>query len=110
MSRLFTYGTLCPGRENAHILANIEGQWSKAFVNGVVHILDWGADCGLPAMVLDAQADAVSGYLLSSDALEKHWLRIDAFEGEQYQRVLADVQLESGERVSAWIYVMNPPA
>lgn len=108
MQRLFTYGTLCPGRENAHILADIEGQWAKAFVKGVVHVLDWGPDQGLPAIVLDPQAAKVSGYLLSSETLDAHWPRIDDFEGFQYQRVLVEVELESGEQRQAWIYAMNP--
>jgi hypothetical protein len=29
MNRLFVYGTLCPNRENAHILAAIGGEWKK---------------------------------------------------------------------------------
>lgn len=108
MQRLFTYGTLCPGRENAHILADIDGQWCKAFVKGVVHVLDWGPDRGLTAIVLDQQADKVAGYLLSSEELEAHWPHIDAFEGFQYQRVEVEVELESGELLRAWIYVMQP--
>jgi len=39
MNRLFVYGTLCPNRENAHILAAIGGEWDKGSVHGTVHIL-----------------------------------------------------------------------
>jgi gamma-glutamylcyclotransferase (GGCT)/AIG2-like uncharacterized protein YtfP len=107
MNRLFTYGTLRPGRENAHILTDIAGQWQKGFVRGVVHVLDWGPDHGLPAMILDDHAEKVEGDVLISDQLIHHWARIDEFEGFQYQRVRTDVELESGELIRAWIYIMN---
>ncbi|KAA8732782.1 gamma-glutamylcyclotransferase [Acinetobacter qingfengensis] len=107
MNHLFTYGTLRPNHENAHILKHIEGTWQKGFVHGVVHILDWGPDQGLPAIVLDEQAERIEGYVLSSDKLVEHWEMLDEFEGFQYKRVRVDVELESGEITRAWIYVMQ---
>ena len=53
MNQLFVYGTLCPNRENAHILGEMKGDWEQASVHGTVHILDWGPDKGLPALVLN---------------------------------------------------------
>jgi hypothetical protein len=35
---------------------------------------------------------------------------LDDFEGFQYQRVMVDVELESGEMVHAWTYQMHPTA
>ena len=107
MNRLFVYGTLCPGRENAHILQPIAGTWAKGSVHGVVHILDWGPDQGLPAIVLDSEAPKVQGYLFTTEKLVDHWARIDDFEGPQYERVPVQVELESGEQTQAWIYVMK---
>ena len=37
MNRLFVYGTLCPNRENAHILGEIGGDWQPAMVHGTIH-------------------------------------------------------------------------
>ena len=110
MNRLFAYGTLCPDRENAHILGNIGGEWQKASVNGVVHTLDWGPDQGLPALVLEENAPKVSGLVFSTDKLAEHWPMLDEFEGFQYQRVKVMVEFETGEMIESWTYQMNPHA
>ena len=34
MQRLFVYGTLAPGRANAHVLTGIDGTWEEASVTG----------------------------------------------------------------------------
>lgn len=108
MNRLFVYGTLRPNHENAHILERIgEGTWQKGYVNGVVHILDWGPDQGLPAIVLDQNAPKVEGYFFSTEKLTEHWADLDDFEGIQYQRVPVLGELESGEQTEAWIYQMK---
>ena len=110
MNQLFTYGTLRPGQANQHILGDLDGEWQKAYVRGVVNTLDWGPDEGLPALVIDAQAAQVEGLLFSTDELAHHWQMLDDFEGFQYQRVIVDVELELGEIVQAWTYQMHPTA
>ena len=107
MNQLFVYGTLCPNRENAHILGGIGGDWQKASVHGTIHILDWGPDKGLPALVLAEQDPLIMGYLFSTEKLEQNWQMLDEFEGFQYERVVAEVILESGEKIDAWTYVMK---
>ncbi|WHR56998.1 gamma-glutamylcyclotransferase family protein [Acinetobacter haemolyticus] len=107
MNRLFVYGTLCPNRENAHILGAIEGDWQQARVHGTVYVLDWGPDKGLPAIVLNSQDPFVEGYLFSSEKLDENWKMLDDFEGFQYQRVQTEVILTSGECIDAWTYVMK---
>ncbi|MFW6764896.1 gamma-glutamylcyclotransferase family protein [Acinetobacter pittii] len=110
MNQLFVYGTLCPNKANAHILEQIGGTWTKASVRGIIHILDWGPDQGLKAIVLDSQAEWVEGYLFSTEKLAEKWQMLDDFEGFQYERVIVDVMLESGETVKAWTYQMNAHA
>ncbi|MCU4550114.1 gamma-glutamylcyclotransferase family protein [Acinetobacter pittii] len=110
MNQLFVYGTLCPNKANAHILEQIGGTWTKASVRGIIHILDWGPDQGLKAIVLDLQAEWVEGYLFSTEKLTENWQMLDDFEGFQYERVIVDVMLESGETVKAWTYQMNAHA
>lgn len=34
MERLFVYDTLAPGRPNAHVLAEVGGQWEEGTVRG----------------------------------------------------------------------------
>lgn len=108
MNQLFVYGTLCPNRENAHILGEIGGDWQKAAVHGTIHILDWGPDQGLPAIVLNEQDPLVDGYLFITEKLEQNWQMLDDFEGFQYERISVEVILESGEKTDAWTYVMKP--
>ena len=76
MNQLFVYGTLCPNRENAHILGEMKGDWEKASVHGTVHILDWGPDMGLPALVLNEQDSQIEGYLFSAEKLQQNWQMI----------------------------------
>jgi gamma-glutamylcyclotransferase (GGCT)/AIG2-like uncharacterized protein YtfP len=108
--RLFVYGTLAPGRPNEHILADVPGEWEPASVTGKLFQEGWGAAAGYPGIVLDEQGDEVEGFLFSSESLAEHWARLDAFEGEGYERVLATVKLKDGTRVDACIYRLSENA
>ncbi len=103
--RLFVYGTLQPGGPNEHVLAEVSGEWHKAHVVGRLVEEGWGASLGYPALVIDDQGSNVRGQVLVSIELAGHWARLDAFEGDEYQRVLAPVTLASGEQVEAYVYV-----
>src|SRR6187431_3232708 len=85
--RLFVYGTLAPGRPNEHVLAELRGTWAPATVRGTLHPEGWGAALGYPGIVLDETDGAVRGLIFSSEDLGAHWTRLDAFEGEGYERV-----------------------
>lgn len=45
--------------------------------------------------------------LFVSDDLPDHWARLDAFEGDEYQRVSIEVDTAEGA-VTAWIYALRP--
>ncbi len=102
--RLFVYGTLAPGRDNYHMLADIQGKWEEASVIGKLLDEGWGAKVGYPGIILDETGDEVRGFLLSSEDLAEHWPGLDAFEGEEYQRVLTVVRLADGTNLDAYIY------
>jgi len=106
-NHLFVYGTLAPGRSNAHVLADVPGTWQPAQVRGTVHDVTWGPAAGYPGLVLDVNGGVVSGLVLTSDALPAHWARLDAFEGEGYARVPVRVRLEDGSAVQAFVYVLS---
>ena len=108
--RLFVYGTLAPGRPNAHVLATVPGTWEPATVRGTLHPEGWGAAAGYPGIVLDEHGDEVHGLVFSSDALAAHWQRLDAFEGEGYERVLTSATLADGTRIQAYIYRLGGQA
>lgn len=85
MKRLFVYGTLCPGRENAHILEKIGGEWLAGSVNGTYYPRGWGAAADFPGIILDAFEDG-------------------------YDRVKVRVQTEKNQQLTAWVYQLQPPA
>ena len=104
--RLFVYGTLAPGRSNAHVLAPIPGEWEPATVTGTLLPEGWGAAAGYPGIVLDEHGAEVAGFLFSSDVLAEHWPRLDAFEGEGYERVLTTATRRDGTTVEAYVYAL----
>ena len=108
LERLFVYGTLQPGGPNAHVLDSITGEWSRASVRGTLFEIGWGAAMGYPGLVLDEAGDEIRGFVLASDNLGPEWERLDAFEGEGYERVLAEVSLGDGRSVESWLYVVAP--
>ena len=101
---LATYGTLAPGRANHHQLAGIGGRWLAGVVKGRLFASGWGAALGYAALVPDESGDEIAVYLLVSDQLPDHWLRLDAFEGSDYRRREITVQTTDGP-FDAWIYM-----
>lgn len=105
--RLFVYGSLAPGRPNAHVLADVPGTWDAATVRGRLHEAGWGAAMGFPGLEPDAEGEAIHGQVFSSDRLSRHWSRLDAFEGTGYERVLVTARLADGREVDAWAYAIR---
>jgi len=69
---LATYGTLAPGRANAHQLSDLTGTWSQGVVRGHLKQAGWGADMGYPGLVLDPDGDQVTVDLFTSADLTEH--------------------------------------
>lgn len=107
LKRLFVYGTLAPGRANAHMLSHIAGSWQRASIRGRLVQAGWGAQQGYPGVVVDTSGPPVEGFVLTSDALEDEWVRLDEFEGVQYQRVATQARLEDGQVVQAYVYQLS---
>ena len=105
--RLFVYGTLAPGRSNAHMLADVPGEWEPATVTGTLLPEGWGAAAGYPGIILGEQGGRVAGFLFTSDRLAGHWARLDAFEGDGYERVLTTVTRADGSAVEAYVYALS---
>ena len=106
-SRLFVYGTLAPGRSNAHVLANVRGTWENASTRGKLLQEGWGAAAGYPGLIPEEEGPEVPGQLFTSDELGAHWARLDEFEGDGYERVLTSVKLENGCSCQAYVYALN---
>ena len=105
--RLFVYGTLAPGRPNAHILADVPGTWQRASVRGRLYREGWGAQQGYPGIRIDDSADPVEGYVFTSDTLASEWERLDRFEGDEYERTTANAVLDDGQSVVACVYQLR---
>lgn len=107
MHSLFVYGTLGPGRPNAHVLENIGGTWQEGSVGG--HLLNkgWGAEMGYPGIVLDDNGGRVEGFIFFSDNLADNWHQLDTFEGDEYRRVPVEITTHAGDVVSSWIYMLK---
>jgi len=107
MESLFVYGTLGPGRPNAHILEKIGGTWREGHVAGSLINEGWAAEMGYPGIILDNSGIRVQGFLFTSDNLQHHWDVLDEFEGSQYERVPVKVTMSDGETASSYIYMLK---
>lgn len=107
MQSLFVYGTLGPGRPNAHIMEAIGGSWEEGSVGGSLLNEGWGAEMDYPGIVLDNSGNRVNGFLFRSANLVNHWPTLDAFEGEGYERVAVSVSTAGGETVDSFIYMLK---
>ena len=110
MERLFVYGTLAPGRANHEVLKGIPGSWEAATLRGTLLQEGWGAAMGCPGIVATADGDEVEGFVFSSAHLADHWPRLDAFEGEGYERVSVTVTVNGTQEVEAYVYALNSKA
>lgn len=107
LEKLFVYGTLGPERPNEHILSNMGGSFETASIKGLLKEEGWAAKMGYPGIVLDPQGDVIDGFIFSSEHLAVHWERLDKFEGDAYQRVLAEVIASNGKSIRANVYVLR---
>ena len=99
--RLAVYGSLAPGKANHHMLAKYAGTWTRGRVRGELVNAGWGAAGGFPGLIPRDDGPWVPVEVFESQALRSAWPELDAFEGEEYERVLVRVYPEedSAERV-----------
>lgn len=105
--RLAVYGSLAPGKENHHVVADLAGSWEEGFVRGVLHPEGWGATMGYPALRWDPGGERIAVHLLTSDDLPGAWPRLDRFEGPAYRRIWIPVERPGKEPVVANLYALT---
>ena len=112
---VFAYGSLRSGMWNDRLWRGASGTSLPAILRDArLYDLPYG----FPAVVLDERESArkavIHGELISCEDMLGLLLSLDRLEGydpgrpperNHYQRVLVDVEVPSGERVPAWIYV-----
>ena len=112
---LFVYGSLAPGKVNAHLLEPLVGTWSEARVAGSLHHVGWAAELGFLGIklgprsidrldVAEGHDDVVSGFIFESDQLADVWPELDRFEGRDYHPVQTTAHLVSGDYCKCIVY------
>src|SRR5688500_5551043 len=99
--RLFVYGSLAPGERHSDELAGLRGVWRPARVGGWIE-----HEGEYPVFWVDAEGPWQEVLLFESEALAGHWERLDAFEGEEYRRVVVEGDCD-GVVVLGQIYVAS---
>ncbi len=94
--KLAVYGTLAPGEVNHFQLTGIEGSWSDGFVHGDLLTTGWGAEHGFPALAWRPDGPRVPVKLFISPDMDRHWRRLDEFEGDGYRRILVSIENDDG--------------
>ena len=115
---ILVYGTLRLGMPNDRFWRGSGGRSMLAVLRGA-RLYD--LPFGFPAVVLDddgaAPDEPVRGELVTCEDMLGLLLALDRLEGfrpdgpeerNHYQRVLVEVEVLSGERVLAWVYVYTP--
>jgi len=109
---LIAYGSLVPGGRNAPQLDGLRGTWRAGWVTGTLTEAGWGATIGYPGLRWMPDADAsVAAQLFTSPDLPGHWARLDAFEGDEYRRILAPIYHDAGLLAVGYLYEIaaSPP-
>ncbi|NIA70765.1 gamma-glutamylcyclotransferase [Pelagibius litoralis] len=105
--KLAVYGTLAPGKVNHHHIADLGGNWADTALRGTLGQVPQGIHQGLPGLCLDPAAAPMPVKLLVSVRLAAAWARLDAFEGEEMQRLLVPLERDGAFAGLANIYSLR---
>ncbi|MEO8699150.1 MAG: gamma-glutamylcyclotransferase family protein [Kofleriaceae bacterium] len=105
LDRLFVYGTMRQGQTARSIVANSITRTSKASTNGAIYAFPMG----YPGYT-ETTTSRVIGEVLWLTELPATFGLLDAYEGQDFARVITQVTLDSGEEVWSWIYTLADPA
>ena len=103
VDRLFVYGTLRTGQTARSLIADHVARAVPAFSTGaLVAFPDYPG-------LLDDVPGVVVGELVWLVELAAAFALIDAYEGDDFIRILKRVHLEGGDEDWAWCYVLADP-
>jgi gamma-glutamylcyclotransferase (GGCT)/AIG2-like uncharacterized protein YtfP len=106
LDRLFVYGTLRSGQTARSLVANSITKTAKATTTGTMYAFPMG----YPGFTEGDGSGTVKGEVLWLTELAATFGLLDAYEGEDFVRVIKQVTLESGELIWSWIYTLADPA
>lgn len=106
LDRLFVYATLREGQTARSLFANQIARSVKATTTGAMYAFPMGY-----AGLIDADEPMrVVGELVWLTELPATFGLLDAYEGDEFARVIKLVTTESGEPMWSWIYMLADPA
>jgi gamma-glutamylcyclotransferase (GGCT)/AIG2-like uncharacterized protein YtfP len=105
VDRLFVYATLRQGQTARSLIAHHITRSVRASTNGAIYVFPMG----YAGFVETTTPARVVGELLWLTELPATFGLLDAYEGEEFARVIRQVTLETGEPVWSWIYVLSDP-
>lgn len=105
VDRLFVYATLRQGQTARSLIANQIKRAAPASTTGAIYLFPMGY-----AGFVEAEPPSrVLGEVLWLTELPATFGLLDAYEGQDFARVIKQVTLASGDPVWAWIYVLADP-
>lgn len=102
---MFVYGTLRAGQAPRSMIANHVFDARPATMRGRIVAF---SDEGYPGFVVDDQA-VVQGEVVFLRELAAAFALLDAYEGEEFRRILRRAILDNGTEVWCWVYVLVDP-
>jgi len=105
LDRLFVYGTLRNGQTARSLVANQITRWVKATTAGSIYAFPMG----YPGYTDSDGKGLVHGEVVWLTELAATFGLLDAYEGQDFARVIRPVTLESGEEIWAWVYTLSDP-
>jgi len=105
LDRLFVYGTLRQGQTARSLVANQIKRCVKASTSGSIYAFPMG----YPGFTESDGKGSVQGEVLWLSELAATFGLLDAYEGQDFARVIRQVTLDTGEQVWTWIYTLSDP-
>src|SRR5262245_12998000 len=107
LDRLFVYGTLRQGQTARSLVANQITRMERASTTGRIYAFPMGH----PGFVEGDGKGRVVGEVLWLSELAATFGLLDAYEGQDFARVIRQVSLDAtGEEIWAWVYTLSDPA
>ena len=105
LDRLFVYGTLRNGQTARSLIANQITRWVGARTTGYIYAFPMS----YPGFTEGDGKGTVIGEIIWLTELAATFGLLDAYEGQDFARVIRQVTLETGEEVWAWVYTLADP-
>jgi len=105
LDRLFVYGTLRQGQTARSLIANQIKRCVSAHTAGSLYAFPMG----YPGYTESDGTGTVVGEVIWLTELAATFGLLDAYEGQDFARIIRHVTLDSGESVWAWVYALADP-